>query len=462
MIPFVGPSYQLATYKASAQRTVNMHLMGMETPSKAPFILESVPGLDVFSALGAEIRGSIDAGGRCFFVAGSTLYEMSAAGVATNRGTLLTSTGVVAMKWGLTQLVMVDGDYGYVLRLSTNAFERITSEAFYGSRSISYLNGRFGFVRPDTQQFYLTAIDDATSLDALDFVSAERVPDGLVSAIDDHGQIIMFGSLSIEIWDAYSSSTFPYQRNNGAAIEVGCVAAESIRQADNGVFFIGRDKNGSGIVYRLASVTQPVRISTVAVEEALKASTDLTSATAWVYQERGLTFYCLNAPGLSSTWCYEISTGTWAERADLDDAGQFKPFRVKHAVFAHGKQLVGGDDGNVYHMDRSYRTFAGDPIARERTSPHTAAPSLDRLSFGAFILDCTTGESAQAQESYAELSWSNDGGAQFGNPVLRSIGKVGERFPRLTWRQLGTARNRVWRLRYSGEAPFSVISAEVM
>ena len=460
-IPFVGPSYQLATYKASAQRTVNMHLMGMETPSKAPFILESVPGLSVFATLGAEIRGGTDAGGRCFFVAGSTLYELAADGTSTNRGTLLTSTGPVAMRWGLTQLVIVDGDYGYVLRLSTNVFERITSEAFYGSTSVSYLNGYFGFVRPDTQQFYVSSIDDATTLDALDFVSAERVPDGLVSAIDDHGQIIMFGSLSIEIWDAYSSSSFPFQRNNGAAIEVGCMAANSVRQADNNVFFVGRDENGAGMVYRLASVTQPQRISSVAVEEALKTSTDLTQAVAWTYQDRGLTFYCLQAPGLSSTWCYEISTGSWHERADLDGLGQFKAFRVDHAVFAHGKQLVGGADGIVYDMSRDHRTFAGDPIVRERTSPHSAAPMLERFSFGAFVLDCTTGESAQGLESFVELSWSNDGGAEFGNPVTRSVGKVGERFPRLTWRRLGSARNRVWRLRYSGEAPFSVINAEV-
>jgi hypothetical protein len=337
-----------------------MHLVGMETPSKAPFILDAVPGLAQFCDMGAAIRGSIDANGRCFVVAGSTLYEVSSAGVKTARGTLLTTTGAVWMRWGLTQLVIVDGQNGYTLTLGSNVFAQITSDAFYGSSTVSYLNGYFGFVRPDTQQFYVTAIDDASTLDALDFVSAERVPDGLVGAIDDHGQIIMFGSLSIEIWDGYSSSTFPYQRNNGASIEVGCMAAHSIRQADNGVFFIGRDKNGAGMVYRLASVTQPIRVSTVAVEEALAASTDLSQAVAWVYQERGLTFYCLNAPGVDSTWCYEISTGQWHERADIDGLGEFEAWRVDHCVFAHGKHLAGGSDGILYEMSREYQDFAGD------------------------------------------------------------------------------------------------------
>lgn len=461
MIQFVGPSYSLSVYRASSQRTVNMHLIGMETPTKAPFVLDRAPGLSAFVDLGAEIRGSIDADGRCFVVAGSTLYEVSSSGVATNRGTLLTSTGTVGMKWGRTQLVVVDGTYGYTLTLSSNNFARITSDAFYGSETVTYLNGYFGFVRPDTEQFYVSAIDDASDLDALDFVSAERSPDGLVAALDDHGQIILFGTRSIEIWDAYPSSGFPYQRNNGASIDVGCIAAHSVRQADNGVFFLGRDANGSGMVYRLASVTQPVRVSTIAVEEALGASTDLSQAVAWVYQERGLTFYCLNAPGLTSTWCYEVSTGTWTERADLDEDGQFKAFRVNHCVFAHGKHLVGGTDGILYDMDRSYRTYAGDPIVCERTSPHMAAPSLERLSFGAFVLDCTTGEASQGSESFVELSWSNDGGASFGNPRVQSVGKVGQRFERIVWRVLGSARNRVWKLRYSGEAPFSVVNGVV-
>jgi hypothetical protein len=77
MLPFVGPSYQLSTRKASVQRSVNLYLTGMETVSKAQFILQSVPGLVLFSALGAEIRGMFEAANRCFVVAGSTLYELS-------------------------------------------------------------------------------------------------------------------------------------------------------------------------------------------------------------------------------------------------------------------------------------------------------------------------------------------------------------------------------------------------
>lgn len=457
---FVGPSYSLATYKASSQRSVNLYLVGMETPSKAPFILDAVPGLTLFAELGAEIRGSLRADGRCFVVAGYTLYEVDANGAKTARGTLNTGQGPVSMAWGTTQLVIVDGVSGYVLTLATNAAAQIIDGDFYGSTTVAYLDGFFLFARPDSQQFFISAIDDASDIDGLDFASAESSPDGLVAVMVDHRQVLLFGEYTIEVWNNFGGD-FPFQRNNGASIEVGCMAAHSVRQIDNGVMFLGQDRNGSGIVYRLMDTQQAVRVSTQAVEQALSEG-NLSEAVAYVYQERGLTFYAINAPGLSATWVYEVSTGTWHERCDLDGQGQFTPLRVKHHVFAFGKHLMGGDDGNLYELDRTAYTFGATERVCERTSPHTAGPDLGMLSFGAFVLDATTGEAPQGVDPVVSLSWSNDGGASFGNPVSRSLGKVGERFPRLTWRRLGIARNRVWRLRFSDNAPFSIINAEVV
>ena len=67
MIPFVGPSYQLANRKASIQRAVNLFLNKIEGPEKAQYILDSVPGLVQWGnpASGA-IRGLIEISSRAF------------------------------------------------------------------------------------------------------------------------------------------------------------------------------------------------------------------------------------------------------------------------------------------------------------------------------------------------------------------------------------------------------------
>jgi len=457
MLPFVGPSYQLATRKASVQRSVNLFLVGMETPSKAPFILQSVPGLVQFAAMGAAVRGMFEAAGRCFVVAGNTLYELNSAGVKTARGVLSSSSGPVDFAWGRTQLVVVDGANGYVLTLATNAFGAITDADWLGSDRVAYLDGYFIFAQPGSDVFYISAIDDATNLDSLDFARAEASPDTIVSHAVNHREVWFVGEKTTEVWFDSGAADFPLSRNSAAMLDVGCVATHSLRQVDNALIWIGRDANGSGLVYRSMGY-QAARISTLAVEQALQASTDLSSAVAYVYQSNGQTFWCVNAPGITSTWCYEIASQAWHERCDLDALGQFAVHRANYHAFAFGYHLVGCDSGVVYRMDPTFNLFGEDPIKRSRISPNDVSPSRDRIYFRRFTLDCVTGGAGSSITSVpAELSWSDNGGMTWGNPVSRSIGLTGEYLPRVEWTQLGCGRDRVWRVDCSANAPFSII-----
>lgn len=459
MIPFVGGSYDLALRKASIRRSIGMHLVGMEEPGKTKAVLQSLPGYTALVSATGAIRGCLSTNDRTFWVIGTTLYEQAGISNLIDRGTLVTNAGPVDMAYGTSQLVMVDGDHGYTLQLATNTFAQITSEAFYGSDTVDFLDNYFLFIRPDTGQFYISAINDATTLDALDFATAESQPDNLVSMIPVQRRLILFGTTSTEVWFDSGAADFPFERE-GTTIEVGCLAAHSVKEIDNSAFWIGQDKNGGGIVYRLNGY-QAQRISTQGVEEALQGSTDLSQATAYCYQEHGLTFYALNAPGLSSTWVYEVRADEWAERCDLDDAGQLCADRAVCHTFAYGKHLMGGSDGVIYALDASVYTKAGDPLVRERISPHSAAPSLNYVYFTAFHLDCTTGDTPQGEDPFVELFWSDDSGANWSNAVPRSLGKVGERFQRVSWYRLGRSRDRVWKVRFTGNARFDIVNVVV-
>lgn len=457
-LPFVGPAYQLASRQASAQRSVNLFLRALETPSKAAHILEAWPGLVLFAALGAEIRGAIEIGSRCFVVAGSSLYELSSAGIATSRGTLSTSTGSVGMAWGTTQLVIVDGANGYVLTLASNVFAAITDPDFPGSDRVAFMDGYFHFVEPGTQIITSSLLEDASSIDALDTVGAESSPDEIVAHIVTNQRLFALGSRVSEIFYTVQSDSSPLARANGETIDVGCIARWSLVKADAGLIWIGRDANGSGMVYH-TSGGPPQRVSTTPVEQLLQGSSDLSAAVAFVVQWQGETFYAVNAPGLSQTLVYQLSTNSWFDLCDIDTDGQFMAFRATHHVFAHGLHLVGDADGSVYRMDAETHTFAGDPLVCERTSPNDAVPLRELKTHSMFVLDATTGEAATG-EPMVELSWSNNGGATFGNPVLRSAGSLGNRYQRLVWRRLGRARDRVWRVRFSADAPFAIVSGQ--
>jgi hypothetical protein len=457
VIPFVGGSYALDFRKADVQRAVNLYVSIIESGSgKAPAVLQSIPGLSLFASLGAEIRGAHEVNGQLFVVAGSGLYEISSAGVATNRGALSSSTGPVDMDHGLFQLVVVDGDNGYVLTLASNSFGRITSSGWRGSKRVGFLNGYFLFIALDTQQFYWSAIDDATSLNALDFASAESAPDNLTAVVVDHSDVMLFGAQTTEGWRNTGSDAI-FERNEGALMEVGCIAAFSAQKLDSTFFWLGADKNGAGTVW-MANGYRPQRVSTLAVEQALQASTNLILAQAYCYQQDGHSFYCLNAPGLETTWCFDVKTGQWHERAELVN-GAYTQIRGSCHAYCFGKHLIGADDGNVYYLDSSANTLYGDTLVRDRVSPHNASPSLTWLQFAKFLLDCIVGKGkSDGTAPSVQLRYSNDGGNTWSQWRTASLGAVGEYAIRVVFHRLGRARDRVWQLRCTDDCPFSIVN----
>ena len=266
MSQFVGPSYELPNRKASIQRAVNMYLVQMEAGAKSVAILQSVPGLVLRATADGEYRGGIETNDRAFVVYGQALYELGADHTLNLRGNLATSTGAVSMAYGLFQVVMVDGDSLYVLKMADNTFERVTVAAFTGASTVDFCDNYFILSKDRIgQQYQITAINDATLIDGLDFASAESSPDELVGHIVVQAGILMFGTRTCELHVNTGALDFPFERSRGSGFQVGLMAAASLKLVDNAPMWIGRDKNGAGIVYRLVG-GQAARVSNDCIE----------------------------------------------------------------------------------------------------------------------------------------------------------------------------------------------------
>lgn len=452
------------TLRAASERHVNYMLKKTEPGNeKAGFYREQVPGLTELANLGAEIRGGWWTGSRLFIAAGSGLYEVFSGWTSLLLGTMNTSTGLVDMAQGLLSLVVVDGPNGYVLTLADNTFARITDADFYGSETVSFLDGKFQFVRPDTQQWYWSdGIDDAATYDALGFESAESAPDDLVGHIVDHREIWLGGTKGFEVWFSAPSGDQVYARNNGATIEVGLAAAHTLKQVDNSVMWVGQDRNGQGIVWLAGGPAgyTPTRASSNELEDALALIDDLSEAYAWVYQDAGQTFYVLQVPGCSTSWVWDASTRKWHERAE-HVAGALGLWRADVFVSAFGKKIVGDSDGKLYEIDPYEYTFDGDVIYREWTSPHAAVPSNNFVFFDALSLDITAGETASGADPQIEMRYSDDGGNNWGAWMARSTGQLGEFDEHVKWVGLGRSRARVWQFRCTDDAKVSIINMAV-
>ncbi len=446
-----GPSYYLDDRKAAVQRAVNCYPQRLEGDR---WMMAATPGEVQIADLGAEGRGSRYVEGRWFVAAGDTLYEVTTAGVSTNRGTLLTSTGFVGMAHNATQLVVVDGPNLYVLTLATNAFTQITSDDWRGSDDVYELDGYMIFVDPETDQFYVSAIDDGATLDALDFSSADSSPDNIIAHAVSHRQALFLGTLSGEFWIDSGEAAFPFTRYNSYTMDVGVVGKRALTRAADTLLWIGKTDRGTGLVYMLAG-NQPQRVSTLAVEEALKSSSDLGAATMWAYQIEGHEFIGINAPGLETTWVYDAAVQQWHERGEWAD-GAWQPLRSRLVTAVAGGHYSIDSVGIVTRLDSGVDALNGRVLRRERTWPHFIADDMEERTYHAIELAMASGSGGQVA-----LELSNDGGSFFGPPLLRSLGATGRRMQPLRWHDLGTAINRVFRLWQSDAVPFALHGATV-
>lgn len=454
MISFVGPSYQLATRSADVQRTVNMRPVPIESGSgTSPTMLQSNPGMSVFATSSGLGRGGYATRDRAFFVIGDALCEVSAGGVVSSLGALQTSTGRVSMDSNTTQLFLADGVTGYVYDLATGGLS-VAGEvtAIGGSVCTAYLDQYAIWAAPGSSSFFISSLGAAGSVDALDFASAEALPDEIVSFVVSNRQLYLFGAQSTEIWLNTGAADFPLQRYDGTVMGVGCLAPHSAQVCNGVPVWLGATKDGAGSVW-MANGYVPQRISTRAVEEALQDSTDLSQAYAYPWSWKGSVFYCLRAPALSTTWAFDFLSQSWHEQAELVD-GAYAQHRAVAVVFAFGKTLALGEDGVIYQYDDGVYSNAGDTLCRDRVSPHDISGG-ERKTFDSFQVLTDTGVTGSAM-----LRYSNDGGATWGDWRQRSLGVAGRQKDRLIWNRCGSARDRVWQVRCTDAVPFSIVGAK--
>ena len=381
-------------------------------------------------------------------------------------------------------------------------FGQITDPDFPGAVTVCYLDGYFVFNEPNSQKLWITALLDGTSIDPLEFASTEGSPDGLVAVAANFREVWAFGTNSIEVWYDTGATDFPLQRIQGAFNELGCAAPYSIAKMDNGLFWLGRDRRGEGIVYR-ANGYAGQRISTHAVEWQIQQYGDISDAIAYTYQQDGHSFYVLVFPSANTTWVYDAATQAWHERAGFSD-GNFTRHRSNCQMAFNNKIVVGDfENGNIYAFDLDDFSDNGSIQKWLRTwrALPTGQNNLKRTTQHMMQLDCESGVglngyvipeviyletelgdylitendnyliadqetvATQGADPQVMLRWSDDGGHTWSNEHWASMGKIGQYYKRVIWRRLGMTvklRDRVYEVSATDPVKIAIMGAELI
>lgn len=448
-IGLVGPSYVQRSLPFDAQRTINLFPV-MDESGKEVSSLYGTPGIKLFTTCGAgPVRGCFKSAktGRVFFVSGTGLFEVESTGDITNLGSLSGSSGRVTITEGLTQLAICDGEKLYCLVYATDVFSQvINSNLPSGLGYVSNLDGYFIVRENGSGRFYKSAINDVTEWDALDYATAESNPDNLVATVSAVGQLWLFGIYTSEVWTNTGASSFPFSRISGAIMQMGCLSEHSVAELDNSVFWIGQDRNGSGMVFR-AEGFSPKRISTTPIEIKIQATTNPEDIYYWTYQQDGHLFYALSGGGLETSLVYDLTTQQWHERAFLNETGNFEQHLASCHVFSFGKHLVGSRvDGKIYDMSLTNYDDDGEEIARERTYTHIIDEGR-RIRYNALEIGLETGVGSAETEPTVSLQLSKDGARTWSSWFSEGFGKIGKYQTRVFFRRLGIAEIMTFKVR---------------
>jgi hypothetical protein len=460
-IELISSAYDGKSIIASGQERVNLYAEINSRDPQAPAKVTEypTPGTELYCTppIGADnSRGCYRTSlGTAFYVVGPSVYFVSSTGVLIFIGAIADRESQISFSDNGIVCVLVDGINGYVIDLATNNIGIITDPNFYGADYVTLLDTFFIFNVPDTNQWYISVsnasyilLTTVGAFDPLDIASKSGFNDPIVGIVAVHGELWLIGALTTEIWIGTGAADFYFQRQQGAYINHGCGAQYSISTMDVLVFFIMQDQQGSGIIVQ-GQGYEVTEISTPRIVDLVK-TWGFTDAIGFCFQVADHAFYALVFPTASKGLLYDLKTKQWSEWNWIDGNGTFLRPRVNCAMFVNGFNL-GGDweNGKLLKLSPDLYTDEGTPIVRVRTFPHMNDDNA-KVTYLNFQADIEPGTiTDQEADPMISLSWSDDKGRTYGNPVMQSMGKTGEYLTVPSWNALGEARDRVFKLSWS-------------
>lgn len=460
-----GQNYTLESPIAACQVTKNLYPEIIDDPDEEKrIVLNSTPGLVDWATVGiGPIRGHLQClDGNFYVVSGNQVYSVTSAGVATLLGTISNAMGQpVSMSASTSQLFIISDGLGYYV--SGGVLAQVVDPDF----PASVLKGDFSdgyFLVITSTRFYISALNDVTSWDALDFTTVQASANTLVSMGVVKRRVIILGSQISQIFDNTGNADFPYEADPAGILNYGCVGAFAAIAPSNGFVSVASDKNGNGIVVDESGR----KISSLSVDLALQGYSTLADVIACTFQFHGHEFVQITFPTAKATHRYDLTTGLWHQAEYWNQmSGEWNAHLGLFHSFAFSKHLMGSRiSGKIYELSGTVYTDAGDLIRRLRRSPHIRNNQL-RVFYNWLEVVMQVGvglnviSSARGYDPQLVLRYSDDGGRTWSQDIQTSVGKVGEYGTRVIFNNLGSAHDRVFEIEFSDIVPCRITAGFV-
>lgn len=458
-LPLIGQSYESRTIPLSAQVTRNLYPEPVAA-GLSPSALLCWPGEKAFSTGSGANRGLYEWKGAAYAVNGTNLVKIDSSGTQTTIGTIA-GTSRCVFAGASSYLYIVAGGSAYRTDGATVTF--IMDTDLETPNSVAFLNSQLIY-DGDSGRFCTSVAGDGSSIDSLNYATAESAADDLTRVYTFQESLILFGENSIEQWYNSGVGSPPFDRFQGSLRQIGIEGVHSVTHSEKAVYFLGNDKT----IYRLEGY-EPVQVSTVAINNAIESYSDVTDCFAVSVKLQGQSIVVFNFPAANKTWAYSETSGLWFELSSGVNGGRHL---ANGYCYAFGKHLIADyRNGNIYEWDLDTFDSNGGTIIRERvtqpfTSTNLGGPSGKTVFWHSVELIINSGNglaTGQGSTPYVMMSFSDDLGLTWSTEQWVSAGALGAYQWRVQWHSLGASQGRVYKFRMSDPIEFNLfeLSAEV-
>lgn len=471
---FCGPSYVSESPLALIERCVNWRPQRIELPgARSQWTLYPTWGLSTFATAATESpgRGFFAQSGRAFPMIGQTFYELSALGVLTARGTMVRDTNpamAITNGDGGGQVFISSGDRGDLFTLATNVYT--PGVVATGCTMAGHIDGYFLAFDKATSKVKISPFLNGAVWDPTQFIQRSDASDPWRSMLVRYPGVFMFGERTSNV--LYDAGTFPFPLApiQGVQIQEGIAASFSAANLKNGPTWLAQSKDGARYVVQAVGY-RATRVSTDAIDFALKQYSIVSDAVAWTISDAGREYYIINFPSAGATWAWDTALGAygWFELGHWKVADtRYETWAPQYHVYEFDKHLATDSRTGIVHVvsTANYTDASGDPLRRLRIPPGLVNRKTRMFYDGLRVVfepgvGVATGQGVNPQ---AMLRYSNTFGKKYGPGRMRAIGKQGEYDHVTQFLKLGSAdrgKTRVFELTVSDPTPMRVIGADL-
>jgi len=471
MIPLkVHPLFGAATFNKSAvvtrQRRLNVYLENRSDKDKSAVAIYGTPGLvaDFTPSTpgGLPLRGLQGTQSALYLVGSNQFQSVQSNGVSIASGTLNTTSGLVTIAYSPTQVVIVDGNTGYLYTPASLTFATISPWQATGARTVTFVGGYFVAEQPGTQKFWVSNSFDGSTWGSLAFASASSDSDNILAVNNLNGNLIIFMQQGMEFWQNQGLTPQPFAPILSATNTWGLAAIFSVVHMpapndQDSLVFLAQSTSGQVQCVQVTGFAPKV-ISDPDVESIWNGFSTVSDATAYTYQVDTHRFYQINFPTGNRSFLVDGSTQLWSEVQTGTSVNPVRHTGNLATYYAGGILVADYLTNQVYTYSTTNYTDNGVTIIRQLITRHVIS-SFNRLRVAMLYLDMETGvglQSGQGSNPQVMLEYSKDDGRTWSAQRFGSVGMVGVYLTRVIWRRFGRTRTATWRISQSDPTKFVI------